>query len=299
MYPKQVNIREVGPRDGFQAESKFIPTEKKLEIIGLLAVAGLKSIEYTSFVSSKAIPQLKDAADLTKMLDEMSGVSLSALVLNLKGVERAIAARGAVEEIQVVVSASSEHSRRNAGMRVEKAMAEAEKMASLAIKEGLKVRAAVACAFGSPFRDKVGLEEILPIVKHFQSLGIRDVTLGDTAGLGNPRQVEEMLLSLREKYPKLHFALHIHDTRGLGMANVLAALKTGVTTFEASIGGMGGCPFVPRASGNLPTEDVAYMFSEMGIETGLDMEKLLACSLKLEEILGHKLPSRQLNLRRC
>lgn len=299
MYPKQVKIREVGPRDGFQAESKFIPTEKKLEIIGLLAVAGLKSIEYTSFVSSKAIPQLKDAADLTKMLDEMSGVSLSALVLNLKGVERAIAARGAVEEIQVVVSASSEHSRRNAGMRVEKAMAEAEKMASLAIKEGLKVRAAVACAFGSPFRDKVGLEEILPIVKHFQSLGIRDVTLGDTAGLGNPRQVEEMLLSLREKYPKLHFALHIHDTRGLGMANVLAALKTGVTTFEASIGGMGGCPFVPRASGNLPTEDVAYMFSEMGIETGLDMEKLLACSLKLEEILGHKLPSRQLNLRRC
>lgn len=299
MYPKQVNIREVGPRDGFQAESKFIPTEKKLEIIGLLAAAGLKSIEYTSFVSSKAIPQLKDAADLTKMLDEMSGVSLSALVLNLKGVERAIAARGAVEEIQVVVSASSEHSRRNAGMRVEKAMAEAEKMASLAIKEGLKVRAAVACAFGSPFRDKVGLEEILPIVKHFQSLGIRDVTLGDTAGLGNPRQVEEMLLSLREKYPKLHFALHIHDTRGLGMANVLAALKTGVTTFEASIGGMGGCPFVPRASGNLPTEDVAYMFSEMGIETGLDMEKLLACSLKLEEILGHKLPSRQLNLRRC
>lgn len=299
MYPKQVNIREVGPRDGFQAESKFIPTEKKLEIIGLLAVAGLKSIEYTSFVSSKAIPQLKDAADLTKMLDEMSGVSLSALVLNLKGVERAIAARGAVEEIQVVVSASSEHSRRNAGMRVEKAMAEAEKMASLATEEGLKVRAAVACAFGSPFRDKVGLEEILPIVKHFQSLGIRDVTLGDTAGLGNPRQVEEMLLSLREKYPKLHFALHIHDTRGLGMANVLAALKTGVTTFEASIGGMGGCPFVPRASGNLPTEDVAYMFSEMGIETGLDMEKLLACSLKLEEILGHKLPSRQLNLGRC
>ncbi|MCW3488777.1 hydroxymethylglutaryl-CoA lyase [Dethiobacter alkaliphilus] len=289
-------IREVGLRDGLQAEQKFVPTEDKLSIAHALTEAGLREIEATSFVSPRAVPQMRDAAELVDKLGQPEGVTYSALVVNRRGAEDAI--KSGVKELQYVVSCSETHSQKNVRMSVEDALGQAAEITGLAKEHGLIIRTALATTFGCPYEGKVSYDRVYELLDTLFSLGVQRVSLADTAGLGNPQQVSELVRGILTRFPADGFSLHFHDTRGLGLACVLAGLWGGIQVIESSIGGLGGCPFIPNATGNIATEDVVYMVESMGVSTGLDRQKLMDAALLTEKVLGRELNSRQLSLAR-
>lgn len=291
--PKAVTIVEVGPRDGLQNEGHFVPTEQKIELIERLSETGIKRIEITSFVHPKAIPQLQDSEEVVTRIQRKPGIIYSTLVPNEKGLERALAS--GVEEIAFFVSASETHNQKNVKMSVSESLRGFRNIAEKALAHGIRIRGYVVTAFGCPYEGKIPPEKVESILKEYLALGVHEIALGDTTGMANPVQVSRMVERIKPRLDSMGLALHFHDTRGSALANILAALQEGVTVFDGSIGGMGGCPYAPGASGNVATEDLVNMLQEMGIETGIDLQKLIDCAKYAREIIQRDLPSHLLS----
>lgn len=291
--PKQVTIVEVGPRDGLQNEALFVSTDQKVELIERLSETGLRRIEITSFVHPKAIPQLQDSEDVVKRVTPKRGISYSTLVPNEKGLERALEA--GVKEIGLFVSASETHNQKNVRMSISDSLKGFQRIAERALTHQIRMRGYVVTAFGCPYEGRISLEKVEWIVKEYKALGIHEVALGDTTGMANPVLVRHWVERIRPLLGETALALHFHDTRGTALANVLGALEAGVTIFDGAVGGLGGCPYAPGASGNVATEDLVNMLEEMGIDTGIDLDKLIACAGFVREILGRDLPSHLLH----
>ena len=292
MYlPHRILIREVGPRDGLQNENKFITTADKTKFVHLLAQTGVRNIEVTSFVNPRAVPQMSDAGELWKLLPPASDVTFSALAFNLNGVERAI--RAGVKSVVVNISASESINRQHSNKTREESLREMEEIYNTAAAKKAVIRTDLSMVFGCPLEGKLSTDQIAFMVDRLLSIGIREITLADSAGLGNPRQVYEICRAIRTRFPQGIFGLHIHDTKGLGMVNVLAGIQAGFEIIETSAGGLGGCPFIAKAAGNVATEDVVYMLQEMGVETGVNIPEVLAAGRFIATILDRKLVSRQ------
>jgi hydroxymethylglutaryl-CoA lyase len=285
---RKVTVTEVGPRDGFQIEREFIPTTTKIALINELVDAGVPIIEFSSFVSPRAVPQLADAAEVLAGLDRSRGTRFAALVPNAKGAERAAAA--GVDEIRVFVSASETQNQKKVNRRVAESLEGFEDVMRIANNAAIPVEGAIATAFGCPFEGEVPVEQVGMIAARFRDLGMTGVGLGDTTGMATPPLVVERCRYLKEHVPQLPVALHFHNTRGIGLVNVMAGLAEGVDIYEASFAGLGGCPFAAGATGNICTEDLVYLLHEMGIETGIDLDKLSAAARHAEEVIGRPLP---------
>lgn len=290
---KSVSIVEVGPRDGLQNEKHYVPTEQKIELIERLSETGLKRIEITSFVHPKAIPQLQDSEEVVKRVQRKPGVIYSTPVPNEKGLERALAS--GVKEIALFVSASETHNQKNVKMSVSDSLKGFRNIAERAIANGIRMRGYVVTAFGCPYEGRVPPEKVEYIINEYKALGVHEIALGDTTGMANPAQVTQMVDRIKPKLGEIGLALHFHDTRGTALANVLAALQEGVNVFDGSVGGMGGCPYAPGASGNVATEDLVNMLEEMGIETGINLQRLIECAKYAREIIQRELPSHLLS----
>lgn len=288
--PERVTVTEVGPRDGLQNEAAFVPTETKVELLRRLGETGLSRIEAVSFVHPKAIPQMADAAQVMAHLQRRPGVTYIALVPNEKGAARALEARA--DEVAVVVSASETHNRRNVNRTIAESLEEVRQVAARAREAGLPWSGYVSVAFGCPYEGDVELERVLALSARMVELGASSISLGDTTGMGHPRQVAQMVQRFRERFGETRLRLHFHDTRGAGLANVLAALEEGATEFDASVGGLGGCPYAPGAAGNVATEDLVHLLHEMGVETGVDLDRLLGVARFAEEVVGRPLPGK-------
>ncbi|HYA93072.1 MAG TPA: hydroxymethylglutaryl-CoA lyase [Thermodesulfobacteriota bacterium] len=292
--PNSVTIVEVGPRDGLQNEANFVPTEQKIELINCLSQTGLGRIEITSFVHPKAIPQLQDSEEIVKRIERKAGIIYSTLVPNEKGLERALAA--GVEEIALFVSASETHNQKNVKMSISDSLKGFRSIAEKALTHGIRMRGYVVTAFGCPYEGRISPEKVESIVDEYRSLGVHEIALGDTTGMANPVEVNRMVSRiLRRLDEKTSLALHFHDTRGAALANILSALQEGVMIFDGSIGGLGGCPYAPGASGNVATEDLVNMLEEMGIETGIDLNRLMGCAKYARTIIQKDLPSHLLS----
>ena len=285
---QRIYIHDVVARDGFQIEPSFIPTERKIEIIDLLSRTGVAKIEATSFVSPKAVPNLRDAEQVMAGIRRNPAVTYVALVPNARGAERALAAK--VDEIVLVVSASETHNRANVRRSVAESFAGFREVFEVLRGSDIGVTGAIATAFGCPFEGAVPEAQVLECVARYIDLGVAGVTFGDTTGVANPVQVERLSRSATMRFADLPLTLHFHNTRGMGLANVVAGLQAGVVRFEGCLGGLGGCPFAPGATGNVCTEDVVHMLECMGYDTGVDLDRLLAASRRLREIVGHELP---------
>ncbi|PMR69347.1 hydroxymethylglutaryl-CoA lyase [Halomonas heilongjiangensis] len=290
MPPLQIN--EVAPRDGLQIEATFVPTAAKIRLIDALSATGLARIEASSFTSPKAIPHLRDAEAVVRGIRRRAGVGITVLVPNVKGAERALAC--GVDEINLVMSASDSHGLANLRMTPEQSLAQfagiLEVVASQPGGRGVFVNASLSTAFGCPFEGQVPEARVLELVERLLELGIDGVTLCDTTGMANPAQVAALCQAVLARFPEAPFTLHFHDTRGMGLANALAAWQAGITRFDASLGGLGGCPFAPGATGNVCTEDLVHMFEQMGVATGVDLDALLAVSATLPDLVGHATP---------
>lgn len=288
--PESVSIYEVSPRDGLQNEASMLPLEGKKQLVAALVATGLRRIELTSFVSPRWIPQLADADELARQMKAPSGVTFSALVPNAKGLERARAA--GLAEIAVFMSASETHNRKNTNRSIASSLETFEEVVPPALQSGMRVRAYVSTVWGCPYEGEVDPVRALDITERLLALGCYQVSLGDTIGVGTPRQTERILGVFLEKVTPEKLALHFHDTRGTALPNVLVGLGLGVRDFDASIGGLGGCPYAPGAAGNVATEDLVYMLHGMGIETGLDLDKLIDAAKLAEKIIGRSLPGK-------
>jgi len=286
--PEHVTICEVGTRDGFQIELEFIPTDQKIETVNLLARAGLPRIEVTSFVSPKAIPQLRDAAEVMAAITRRPGTTYSALVPNDKGAVRAVDAR--VDEIHTVVSASESHNLANVNMTIAESLGKLAATAEVAHRAGKPMYSGISCTFGCPFEGDVPLPQLESVVRRLVGMGAAGIGLADTTGMANPVQVQRVIEHLAPRFPGVEWTLHTHDTRAMAIPNILAAMELGVTHIDASIGGLGGCPFAPGASGNVCTEDLVHCLSAMGIQTGIDLDALIQASERVQAIVGRALP---------
>lgn len=285
VLPSKVTICEVAPRDGFQAEAKWIPTEEKIRIVRALANTGVRSMEITSFVHPRAIPQLKDAAEIVRGTEDLTNIKFRALVPNVKGAERAIDA--GITKLKLMLSATDSHSLSNANSLVEDAQNGFAPIIELAEKNNVKVGGSISVAWGCPYEGKVPLERIISIVDRYTKMGIEEVSLADTTGMANPKQVYEYLGVLKNEFPKMKFSMHLHNTRGMALANAVAALQQGIVLFDSSIAGLGGCPYAPGASGNVATEDLVHAFEEMGIDTGMNLDSLIATAKEVKNYFGH------------
>jgi len=290
--PGEITVFEVGPRDGLQNEAGQVETADKVALIEALAQSGLKHIEITSFVSPKWIPQLADGLAVARQLQLPSDVQTSALVPNLKGYEGACAA--GLTQINLFLSASESHSKKNINKSVAEALSTMKEVAAAALADGKRIRCYVSTVFACPYEGPVKPEQVVMVVEGLLQMGVHEISLGDTIGAANPRQVKEVLDRLSGVVPLPQLALHFHDTRGTALANVVAGIESGVTIFDSSLGGLGGCPYAPGASGNLATEDLVYMLEGMGIKTGVNLERLVDAGALAEKILGKKLPGRYL-----
>jgi len=286
--PVSVEVIEVGMRDGLQMESDFVDTATKIKLINGLMDAGVRHIEATSFVSPRAVPQLADAAEVLAGATRPAGSRFAVLAPNLKGVERAIAAKA--DEIVVFLSSSESHNQKNLNRSIDRSLEDISAIAQHVEGVDIKKKGAIACAFGCPFEGDVELATLTRIVGHFHSLGFRALTLGDTTGMATPVLVSRSVSALRDAFPDMKLTLHFHNTRGIGLVNVVAGLNAGIDSYESSIGGLGGCPFAPGASGNICTEDLVYLLNEMGIHTGIDLDKLIGVANHMESVLGRTLP---------
>jgi len=287
-----VKIVEVGPRDGLQNEKVTIPTQIKVDYITALGDAGLRVIEAGAFVSPKWVPQMADSAAVYAEIPKDPGVEYPVLVPNMRGLERAIEA--GVKSIAIFTASSESFNKRNINMSIDESFDNYAPVAMRALQEGMRVRGYVSTAFGCPYEGEVPPEKVLEVCARLLDLGCYEVSVGDTIGVGTPMQVQGVIGMLLQVIPTSKLAMHFHDTRGTALANTLAALEMGIATFDASSGGLGGCPYAPGASGNLATEDLVYMLDRMGIDTGVDLHRLVQASLMLTPFLDHPLPGRVL-----
>lgn len=290
--PKRVEVYEVGPRDGLQNELRTLPTPDKVRLIEALADAGLKRIEVSSFVSPRWIPQLSDAEKLLATLPRREGVSYTALVPNLKGLERARAA--GLQEAAVFLSVTESHSRKNINKSVAEAISTAREVAAAAREAGMRVRCYLSTVWGCPYEGLTPVSRVVEVVEQLVDTGFDQLSLGDTIGVGTPAQTAEIVTAVSKLVPLPRIALHLHDTRGTALANALVGLSMGITTFDSSIGGLGGCPYAPGAAGNLATEDLVYMLQGMGVETGIDLGRLVLAGELAQELIGRKLSGKYL-----
>ncbi len=289
--PKAVRVREVGPRDGFQNEPEIVPTAEKVRLIEMLAAAGLKRIEVTSFVRADVVPQLADAERVLEQIRLPADVALSVLIPNERGLERALRQRDRFQEINGFLSASETHNQKNVGRSVEESLAGLERTFARARAEGLRCEAVISTSFGCPYEGHVQPERVLSIASRLAAAGAAEIGFGDTTGMANPLQVEDFFARALPELAATELTAHFHNTRGQGLANVLAALEAGVGSFESSFGELGGCPVPAGATGNIATEDLVSMLHEMGIETGVDLGGLLKASRAAQEALGRQLSS--------
>ncbi|MFP5336808.1 MAG: hydroxymethylglutaryl-CoA lyase [Actinomycetes bacterium] len=287
-WPQQVSLREVGPRDGLQNEDP-VPTDAKVRLLDLLAGTGLRRIEAVSFVHPRAIPQMADADEVWARARKDPAVRYSALVPNLRGAQRAIAA--GFTELEVVVSASDTHNRRNVNRSTAESLDDVAGVVQHVHDAGGTVEVIVATSFGCPYEGEVPLRRVLDVVDRAVADGADRIAFGDTTGVGTPRRVAELVDGYRSAHDGVPFLLHFHNTRGTALANLLVALEHGATEFDASVGGLGGCPYAPGASGNVATEEVVHMLEDMGVATGVDLEALLEVAAYAQEVVGHELPS--------
>ncbi len=295
--PNKVTLIEVGPRDGFQFETRIIPTELKVEIICDLVDAGLRHIQVTSFVHPKLVPQMADAEELLRRLPKREDVTYSGLVLNAKGVERARLAE--LKCIEVSISASDIHSRRNSGMSFKQAVDQGKEMIRLSQKYNMKIRASIQCAFGCAYEGEIPEKRVLKIARNFMDLGVDTLCLSDTTGMANPLSIKSLMKKLIPEADGMPVALHLHNTRGLGLVNVMAAMDCGISHFDTALAGMGGCPFIPDAAGNIATEDTAYLLESMNIKTGIDISRVAKCSRRLEKFFDKRFSGRMYQLAGC
>jgi hydroxymethylglutaryl-CoA lyase len=292
---RHVNIREVGPRDGFQNEPEVIATDDKVRLIDLLARTGLRRLEVTSFVRADVIPQLADGAEVLERIDPPDGVALSVLIPNERGLEDALAHRDRFHEINVFLSASETHNRKNVNRSIEESLAGLERVLSDARAEGLRCEGVISVSFGCPYDGHVPPERVFEIAARLRDAGAQEIGFGDTTGMANPVQVREFFPAAHEALGEdVELTAHFHNTRGQGLANVYAAIEAGVSSFESSFGELGGCPVPKGATGNVATEDVVSMLHEMGIETGIDLRALIECSAEAQRVLGRPLGSHTL-----
>jgi hydroxymethylglutaryl-CoA lyase len=294
--PTRVRIREVGPRDGFQNEPEVIATAEKVRLIELLGRSGLKRIELTSFVRADVIPQLADAEQVLEAVTLPDDVSVSVLVPNERGLDRALEHRSRFHEVNGFLSASETHNRKNVGRSIDESLAGLERTFARARAEQLRCEGVISTSFGCPYEGHVPAQRVLSIARRLVEAGAAEVGFGDTTGMANPVQVREFFAGARDALgSEVELTAHFHNTRGQGLANVLAALESGVDSFESSFGELGGCPVPPGATGNIATEDLVSMLHEMGIETGIDLEQLLVASRAAQEVLGRPLGSHLLS----
>jgi hydroxymethylglutaryl-CoA lyase len=289
---QRIYINDVAVRDGFQIERDFVPTETKVELIDELSQTGLAKIEVTSFVSPKAVPNMRDAEQVLNLIDRVPGVIYAVLVPNVRGVERAMQCN--VDEINLFCSASESHNRANVNRTVAQSVQGFGDIMQALSGSDIKVNCSISTAFGCPFEGEVAPEKIYALVDQFIELGFDGVTIADTTGMANPKQVRELMTEIAKRYNDIELTLHFHNTRGMGLANVLAGLEAGVVSYDASLGGLGGCPFAPGASGNICTEDLVHMLESMGYNTGVNLDRLLKAARKVSGIVGHEVPGQVL-----
>ncbi|MCU0491944.1 MAG: hydroxymethylglutaryl-CoA lyase [Chloroflexaceae bacterium] len=295
--PQRVSIREVGPRDGLQNEDVILSTADKLRLLDALGATGLTQIEVGSFVKPQNVPQMADTPEVFARLQRRPGVIYSAIAPNVVGAQRAVEA--GADAVMVFLSASESHNRSNVNMSVEQSLVAVANMAAVVREAGKPFDAVLSVVFGCPFEGHVAIERVLELCERLLNLGAGQLTFGDTTGMAYPTLVQQVVLAFRQRFPRQPLRLHLHSARGAGLANILAALQVGITEFDSSIGGIGGCPFAPGAPGNLCTEDLTHMLHEMGIATGLDLPALMECARMLETMLGHEVPGQTIKAGIC
>lgn len=286
----RVYINDVAVRDGFQIEKDFVPTETKVDMIDALSQTGLAKIEVASFVNPRLVPNMRDGEQVLAQIRRRPGVLYSAIALNLKGVERAATLAARPDEINVVLSVSETHNRANANRTHAQSLAEYSEVVKIARSAGMLVNGALSTSFGCPFEGRVAEERVIEFAQRFFDMGFDGVSLADTTGMANPKQVESLAGKVVKRFPRSEITLHFHNTRGMGLANVMAGLNAGVFHYDGSIAGLGGCPFAPGATGNICTEDLVNMLEDMGYDTGIDLDKLLACARRIPDIVHHDVP---------
>ncbi|MDH5580938.1 MAG: hydroxymethylglutaryl-CoA lyase [Bdellovibrionales bacterium] len=291
--PKKVKIVEVGPRDGLQNEKTILSLEDKVKYINLLIEAGLNSLEVCSFVRADKIPQMADSEKLYEKIEKKENVHLSCLVPNEKGMERALSL--GVKEIALFTATSDTFNQKNINTNIKESLSRLEKVATMAQKENIRIRGYISTVFGCPYEGNTSTDTLMEVIQKLIDFGAYEVSLGDTIGVGNPKQVDKVLDKVLEKYSVDKLAMHFHDTRGLALANILTSLQKGIYIFDSSSGGLGGCPYATGASGNVATEDVFYLLHSLGIETGIDIEKLVKASTFILNKLNKTTPSRYLS----
>ena len=293
MNPTRLYINDVAVRDGFQIEKHFVPTATKIEVVNQLSRTGLHKIEVTSFVSPKAVPAMADAAEVLAGIERVPGVVYVALVPNVRGVRNAADAPRKPDEVNGVVSASETHNRANINRTHEQSLSELPEMVKGAHAAGMKITMSLSTTFGCPFEGHVHEDVVLDSVARFRELGFDGISLADTTGMANPKQVRDLVRKVLERFPSpndTYYTLHFHNTRGMGLANVVAGIEAGVRSFDGSISGLGGCPFAPGATGNICTEDMVNMLEDMGFDTRVDLAKLLAVARRIPAVVGHDVP---------
>ena len=286
--PERVTICEVGPRDGFQIEAEWIPTETKVEVVDRLSATGVPKIEVTSFVSPKAIPALRDAAEVMSRITRRPGTVYAALVPNDKGAVRAVDA--GVDVLHTVLSASESHNLANVNMTIDESLGKLRAAFEVAHRANKPVYCGISCTFGCPFETEVPLPNLERVVRALVDMGARGIGLADTTGMTNPVAVQRTIEHLLPRFPGIEWTLHTHDTRAMAIPNIIAAMELGVTNLDASIGGLGGCPYAPGASGNVCSEDLVHCLHAMGVETGIDLPAYIETSRRVQEIIGRVLP---------
>ncbi|MDA8411699.1 MAG: hydroxymethylglutaryl-CoA lyase [Treponema sp.] len=284
-WPSRVTVCEVGPRDGLQNEKAVLTLEQKVELIDRISAAGAKIIEVGSFVNPKAVPRMADTDEVARRIKRLDGVEYRVLVFNLRGLERAEAV--GLRKAKLTVSASRTHSIKNAGKPPEEAVKAFADCAEYAASKGITLSGAIPTSFGCNFEGRIPIEQVLSVVASFIEIGVRELSLSDTTGMANPRQVYEYSRMVRETYPDITWNLHFHNTRGMGLANVVAGMLAGVDRFDAGFAGLGGCPFVPNAAGNIATEDLLHMCQEMGVQTDYDLDEVISIARYARDLVGH------------
>jgi hydroxymethylglutaryl-CoA lyase len=287
--PQTVRIREVGPRDGFQNEPEVIPTEEKVRLIGMLSDAGLQRIELTSFVRADVIPQLADGGEVLQRFEPREGVAYSVLIPNRRGLDNALPFRDRFQEANFFLSASETHNRKNVNRSIAESLEDLEGTIGAARGAGLRCEGVISTSFGCPYEGEVPPDRVFEIAERLAGFGCEEIAFGDTTGMANPRQVTEFFAAARERLGEVELTAHFHNTRGQGLANVLAALERGIDSFESSFGELGGCPVPPGSTGNISTEDLVSMLEEMGVGTGVDLAKLIRASAEAQSLLGRPL----------
>jgi len=293
MFKQRIYINDVGVRDGFQIEKSFIPTETKIAFIDQLSKTGVAKIEATSFVHPKFVPNMADAETVLANIQRMAGVRYTALTPNIKGMDRAIACHqsgAAIDEMNLFMSASETHNMANVKRTTAQSLQDFAEMVPMAKRVGIRTNGTVSTSFGCPFEGAVSDARVMEIAEKYLAIGFDSLTFADTTGMANPRQVERMMRDAKQRFSDIEITLHFHNTRGMGLANVVAGIAAGVVHYDASIAGLGGCPFAPGATGNICTEDLVNMLQDMGLDTGIDLDKLLAAAVKIPAIVGHDVP---------